>query len=347
MRERDRLRNGVEASHGRNDRTTGGSVRQEHSSGGNELLADRGRVAGVTAGLGAVARTLERFPHSAAVVRLADRHVVWANAFLRAIEGIDEWPDVDLTATAAPSEHDALGERLRDYERNGQPFSVVRSFKVDGEYVQVLMHYWDPFGAEPREYVAFTARATERAASQQLTEWIENWPQAAVVVHREHGVSYANRALRELVGGARCAQDLAGTLIDAVGPEVARRLSELARNESSDSVVCQLACADGTSRRFVVARMAPLAGVDPDVIVLVGHVLADASDRPADLPASLSPRERDIARLLLDGHRVATVAAQLSLSPHTVRNHLRSIFIKTGVKSQSELITMLRAGPSD
>jgi DNA-binding CsgD family transcriptional regulator len=288
----------------------------------------------------AAARTLEHLPMTAAVLRVADRRVVWANAFMRQVEGIDEWPDVDLTGTAAPGELDAIGDRLRDYSRSGESFTVVRSFRVAGEYVQVLMSYWDPCGVEPREYVAFTARQVERAASQPLTEWIDDWPQPAAVVHLEHGVQHANVALQDLVGAAQCADDLIATLVGAVGSDAARGLSMLARGDGSDTLRCGLACADGTVRHFVVARMPPLSGVDPDIAILVGHPLVD--EPPFELPASLSRREREITALLLDGHRVATIAQRLSLSPHTVRNHLRSIFIKLNVTSQSELIVALR-----
>ncbi len=64
---------------------------------------------------------------------------------------------------------------------------------------------------------------------------------------------------------------------------------------------------------------------------------------PALAEVDLSPREREILFRLLDGHRVSTIAQQLYLSPHTVRNHLKAIFRKTHVRSQAELITLARA----
>jgi PAS domain S-box-containing protein len=56
----------------------------------------------------------------------------------------------------------------------------------------------------------------------------------------------------------------------------------------------------------------------------------------------LSPRERDVLDLLLEGHRVVTVSDELCVSTHTVRNHLKSIFRKLGVHSQAELIQKFR-----
>ncbi|MEO8285589.1 MAG: tetratricopeptide repeat protein [Chloroflexota bacterium] len=49
----------------------------------------------------------------------------------------------------------------------------------------------------------------------------------------------------------------------------------------------------------------------------------------------LSARELDVLRLIGQGLSDANVAAQLCLSPHTVRAHLRSIYSKIGVTSRS------------
>lgn len=55
----------------------------------------------------------------------------------------------------------------------------------------------------------------------------------------------------------------------------------------------------------------------------------------------LTRRELDVVRLLLDNGRVASIADKLAVSPHTVRNHLRSVFRKLDVHSQVELIRVL------
>jgi PAS domain S-box-containing protein len=59
----------------------------------------------------------------------------------------------------------------------------------------------------------------------------------------------------------------------------------------------------------------------------------------------LSPRQADILTRLLRGERVATIAAELYVSPTTVRNHLTAIFRKFGVHSQTELLELLRPQP--
>lgn len=64
---------------------------------------------------------------------------------------------------------------------------------------------------------------------------------------------------------------------------------------------------------------------------------------PLPIP-ELTHRERDVLRLLLDNHRVPAIAELLFISQHTVRNHLKSMFRKAEVRSQAELIEMVRHG---
>jgi DNA-binding NarL/FixJ family response regulator len=60
------------------------------------------------------------------------------------------------------------------------------------------------------------------------------------------------------------------------------------------------------------------------------------------LGANLSVREREILDAMGRGQRVAAIARVLQISPHTVRNHLKSIFRKLEVHSQVELLGRLR-----
>jgi PAS domain S-box-containing protein len=62
---------------------------------------------------------------------------------------------------------------------------------------------------------------------------------------------------------------------------------------------------------------------------------------------AVSRREREVLELLVTGDRVPVIARRLHISPHTVRNHLKSMYRKLGVGSQSELIERVRSAVSE
>jgi two-component system nitrate/nitrite response regulator NarL len=78
-------------------------------------------------------------------------------------------------------------------------------------------------------------------------------------------------------------------------------------------------------------------------VVLSPRVVRGAFDaRPPDVRAAallaeqITPREQDVLSLLVQGASSDEVARSLSVSPHTVRTHVQSIFTKLGVHSRLE-----------
>ena len=62
------------------------------------------------------------------------------------------------------------------------------------------------------------------------------------------------------------------------------------------------------------------------------------AETTAPVLCGLRPREQEVVRLLLQHLRVPAIARRLGISQQTVRNHLKSVFRRTGVRSQQELL---------
>ena len=78
------------------------------------------------------------------------------------------------------------------------------------------------------------------------------------------------------------------------------------------------------------------------VVIVEARASATATSRLR----TLSPRERDVAELVLQGAPSKRIAGLLDISPWTVRDHLRSIFAKTGVENRHQLMALLLPGPA-
>lgn len=79
-------------------------------------------------------------------------------------------------------------------------------------------------------------------------------------------------------------------------------------------------------------------------IVVIGSAVKDMyvlSARAVSPVDGLSPRELEIARHYGRGHSHKEIAAQLGISPATVRNHLQAIYLKAGLQDKAQLTAEL------
>lgn len=65
--------------------------------------------------------------------------------------------------------------------------------------------------------------------------------------------------------------------------------------------------------------------------------------RPVPLPERLVGRRRQVAEMAVQGLPTVAIAAQLGLSPNTVRNHLKAACRCLGVRTRTELIARYTA----
>ena len=78
--------------------------------------------------------------------------------------------------------------------------------------------------------------------------------------------------------------------------------------------------------------------------ILIRRVYAYAAQaNPDSSTDSLTARENEILELLEQGLTNQQIASRLSVTLHTVKNHVHSLLTKLGVGSRSEAVTVLRA----
>jgi DNA-binding NarL/FixJ family response regulator len=146
---------------------------------------------------------------------------------------------------------------------------------------------------------------------------------------------------------------------DGGGAEVLRRL----RPELPDVVFLALSVSDAAedviaviragargyvtktiSSRELVTAIGRVAAGDPVFSPrLAGFVLDAFADRPGAAPINdpeldlLTPRERDVLRLLARGYAYKEIAAELFISVKTVETHVSSVLRKTQLSNRYEL----------
>jgi DNA-binding NarL/FixJ family response regulator len=65
-------------------------------------------------------------------------------------------------------------------------------------------------------------------------------------------------------------------------------------------------------------------------------------DAPLPPHPHLTPRQRNVLRLLEQGHSTAQIASELHISPETAGNHVRHLLRALGVHSRLEAVAVGR-----
>lgn len=78
-------------------------------------------------------------------------------------------------------------------------------------------------------------------------------------------------------------------------------------------------------------------GADGQLSVVVEHPRSIQLTPLIVAAYQLSPREREVTELVLDGLQTKQIARRLQISEYTVQDHLKSIFAKTGTATRGEL----------
>src|SRR2546423_203322 len=103
------------------------------------------------------------------------------------------------------------------------------------------------------------------------------------------------------------------------------------RTESFDRVAGLLVGADD----YLEKPFAP-----DELLIRVDRLIRRSSPLSATVAAALTPREREVLRLLGEGLSAREIAAHLYLSPKTVGTHCENILKKLGVRTRAHAVAL-------
>ncbi len=107
-----------------------------------------------------------------------------------------------------------------------------------------------------------------------------------------------------------------------------------------------LALSDRTVLACEVLRVSAQNDRDDSGVLALLQTVTDLPDRcRGALAASydFSPREEEVVRLLQEGLTAAAIADRLGITGHTVRDHLRHVYRKTGTGTRRQLLGLLQS----
>lgn len=262
-------------------------------------------------------------------------------AAIRAVETADQADDLFMSSTLGSerrvySVRDVLGERLE----SSTVTMLMREFGVsdifglqtvahgrphEGAFVGVLCPA--PVVLHPQGATTFDRIASHLAAATRLrTE--------ALDAHPVEGVLTPDGRLAHAEGEARTPEHRDALTRAVIAIERARRRD--ARTDPGALLEAWRAIVErrwtlsdvveSDGRRFMLARVNP----------------------PASLAhARLTPREQQVAALLVQGVPQKAIGYELEMAPSTVAFHVKNIARKVGASSSTELVRMLSARRSD
>jgi DNA-binding CsgD family transcriptional regulator len=171
-----------------------------------------------------------------------------------------------------------------------------------------------------------------------ITESLEDLPLPATLLDRNGTIRWQNKASIAFRG-----RRVGGSFADLVAPGEEPQARDLitrilCRGEPAEMTLHVLA---GQERYIPVEISAVPVREGGTVVAVFGLGRVTKTRRrpaPSRLANDLSPRQLEILRLLADGRSTDEIAAQLTLSRTTVRNHIANLIAALGVHSRLQAV---------
>ncbi|WP_324644366.1 helix-turn-helix transcriptional regulator [Pseudarthrobacter sp. LT1] len=155
--------------------------------------------------------------------------------------------------------------------------------------------------------------------------------------------------LAGLHGDLRAATPAAASWLAAVEDAAPGRFSQtllwvVAQAHAAASGTARARMRDAGNSWVVLQASRLITGDDPEQMVVTVEPATTHELASLLLMAyGVTARERDVCLEVLSGGSTAEIAGHLFISPHTVHDHLKSVFEKVGVGSRGELVARLVA----
>jgi DNA-binding CsgD family transcriptional regulator len=190
------------------------------------------------------------------------------------------------------------------------------------------------------------------SASDTALQALDLLQLGVILVDHEGQVVFANRSARSLLD-ERDGLTLGPEGLKATDSSTTRALRELVRGEPQDrGGALSLPRRSGPPLALLVSPLGseaerltkprPVKALFLSDPARGGETGEDTLKRLYGLTAA----EARLTQELIQGRTLDEAAAQLAISSNTARSQLRTVFSKTGVRRQSELVRLLLAGPA-
>lgn len=268
-------------------------------------------------------------------------------------DDVNKLVDVARSPTGVSTLHEATGgdptksRRRHENMAYGGDQELIAALRTKGgEVWGALGLYREPgrplFDRDDLEFIRAVAPSLAEGARRALLVGEAMDPEAPdapglIVLSEEWQIESTTpgvqRWLSELPGGDWDAGRLPPAVLAVAG--LALRTAER-RGEPGEVAVSRVLSRSGL---WVVLHGAALVSTDSRrvaVIVEPGH---PARISPLLMSAyGLTDREQEVTRLVLQGNSTTEIAERLVVSAHTVQQHLKAVFEKTGVRSRRDLV---------